>query len=185
MSSSERVNEPITNSGLARAPLARPQGWLAGGLIALLMAGVAACGFQLQGRTKLPERLSLAHIDTVDEYSAFTRALRDGLESSGARLTTDRALASAVVRVLEDRTGQQVLSVSARNTPREFEVFYEIRYAVESQGREILAPQRLRLTRDYSYDETALLAKQREEELLRETLARELSALVLRRLATL
>lgn len=149
------------------------------------MAVLAGCGFQLQGRTKLPERISLAHIDTVDEYSAFTRALRDGLESSGARLTADRARASAVVRVLEDRTGQQVLSVSARNTPREFEVYYEIRYAVESRGREILAPQRLRVTRDYSYDETALLAKQREEELLRETLARELSALVIRRLARL
>jgi outer membrane lipopolysaccharide assembly protein LptE/RlpB len=41
------------------------------------------------------------------------------------------------------------------------------------------------VTRDYSYDEAAVLAKQREQAVLREALARDLAGLVLRRLASL
>jgi outer membrane lipopolysaccharide assembly protein LptE/RlpB len=41
------------------------------------------------------------------------------------------------------------------------------------------------LTRDYAYDDTAVLAKQHEEDDIRESLARDLAALVTRRLAAL
>ena len=57
--------------------------------------------------------------------------------------------------------------------------------SVASGGTELIAPQRLELTRDYSYDTAAVLAKQREQAVLREALARDLASLVLRRLASL
>ena len=40
------------------------------------------------------------------------------------------------------------------------------------------------LTRDYSFDETALLAKQHERDLLSAALARDLASVVMRRLAS-
>ena len=85
----------------------------------------------------------------------------------------------------EDSSGQRVLSVSARNTPEEYEVFYAIEYSVESQTGELIAPQKLELTRDYSYSTSAVLAKQREQSILREALARDLAGLVVRRVASL
>ena len=62
--------------------------------------------------------------------------------------------------------------VSARNTPEEYEVFYAIEYSVANGGGELIPPQKLELTRDYSYDETAVLAKQREQAILRGPRAR-------------
>jgi outer membrane lipopolysaccharide assembly protein LptE/RlpB len=56
---------------------------------------------------------------------------------------------------------------------------------VTAGGEEVLAPRTLTLTRDYSFDEEALLAKQHEEEFLREALARDLISQVIRSLATL
>ncbi len=41
------------------------------------------------------------------------------------------------------------------------------------------------MTREYSFDERALLAKERERELLQQALADDLVALVMRRLAAL
>jgi LPS-assembly lipoprotein len=41
------------------------------------------------------------------------------------------------------------------------------------------------VSRIYSFDETKLLAKQREKDVLREALARDMASLVLRRLASL
>ena len=100
-------------------------------------------------------------------------------------MTNSRVQASAIIRIRKDDSGQRVLSVSARNTPEEYEVFYTVEYSVESQTGELIAPQTLQLARDYSYDTRAVLAKQREEALLREALARDLAGIVIRRLATL
>jgi LPS-assembly lipoprotein len=89
------------------------------------------------------------------------------------------------VRILKDESGQRVLTVSARNTPEEYEVFYMIEYSVNGRTEELITPQKIELTRDYSYDETTVLAKQREQAVLREALARDLAGLVVRRLASL
>jgi outer membrane lipopolysaccharide assembly protein LptE/RlpB len=64
-------------------------------------------------------------------------------------------------------------------------VFYTVEYTVTSGGAEVIAAQPLEVTRDYSYDTTAVLAKQREQAILREALAQDLASLVLRRLASL
>lgn len=156
--------------------------------VAVLIVGtlsLSGCGWRLQGTAKLPEIMSTTYVDTDDRYTDFNRMLRESLEASGVRLTSSRTQASAIVRIRRDDTGQRVLSVSARNVPEEYEVFYAIEYSVESQTGELIEPQRLELTRDYSYDTTAVLAKQREQALLREALARDLAGLVIRRLASL
>jgi len=146
---------------------------------------VSACGWRLQGTARLPEVMSATYVDTTDRYSDFNRVLRESLEASGVRLVADRSDASAIVRIRKDTSGQRVLSVSARNTPEEYEVYYAIEYSVESQTGELIEPQKLELTRDYSYDTTAVLAKQREQAILREALARDLAGLVIRRMASL
>ena len=155
-------------------------------VLALFMVSMtSACGWRMQGTARLPEVMSATYVYTNDRYTDFNRMLRESLEASGARLVSDRRQASAIVRIRKDDSGQRVLSVSARNTPEEYEVFYAIEYSVENQTGELLAPQQLELTRDYSYDTTAVLAKQREQSMLREALARDLAGLVVRRLASL
>lgn len=155
------------------------------GLAALTVLFLSACGWRLQGAARLPEVMSATYIDTTDHYTDFNRVLRESLESSGVRLVRNRNDASAIVKIRKDTSGQRVLSVSARNTPEEYEVFYTIEYSVESQTGELIETQKLELTRDYSYDVTAVLAKQREQAILREALARDLAGLVIRRMASL
>jgi LPS-assembly lipoprotein len=146
---------------------------------------LSACGWRLQGTSKLSATMTLTYVDAGDRYTEFNRALRDRLRASGAKVTDRASDATAVVKIIKDQSGQRVLSVSARNTPEEYEVFYAVEYSVTSGGTELIAPQKLELTRDYSYDTTAVLAKQREQAVLREALAQDLAGLVLRRLASL
>jgi LPS-assembly lipoprotein len=151
-------------------------------LVATLLSG---CGWRLQGTTRLSPVMATTYIETDDRFTDFNRALRESLQASGARLTTRAEDATAVVRIIKDQSGQRVLTVSARNTPEEYEVFYQVEYSVNGRTEELIAPQKLELTRDYSYDETTVLAKQREQAVLREALARDLAGLVIRRLASL
>ena len=150
--------------------------------VALLAAG---CGFRLQGASQLPAGLDSVHVATRDRLTSFAVELGRGLERIGASQAASAGEADAVVRVTRDRSGRRVLSVSARNTPQEYAIFYEVEFAIDRGGAEVVPPQRLELTRNISFDESVLLAKDREEEILREAMARDLADLVLRRLESL
>jgi LPS-assembly lipoprotein len=129
--------------------------------------------------------MKVTYVDAKDARSDFMRGLTRALEAGGATLVPAREGATAVLKVERDQTGQRVLSVSARNTPTEYEIYYTVTYSVRSAEAELLASRTLTLTRDYSFNDEALLAKQHEEEFLREALARDLVAQVMRSLASL
>ncbi len=153
--------------------------------VALLAALAAGCGFHLRGSAPLPPALAKPWLDAPDRYSPLYTALTSQLRAAGVTLAANPAEASAVIRLHQDETGRELLSVSAQNRPGEYEVYYTAEYSVSSGGQQLLAPQQLTLTRDYGYDETAVLAKEHEEQSLRTALAEDLAAQIIRRLTAL
>lgn len=151
-------------------------------LVLVPLALLAGCGFRLQGAAALPEGVQRVHLGTRDELSAFSLELLRGLERVGAERAPTVAEADAVIRVRSDKSGRRVLSVSARNTPQEYEIYYAVEYSIERGGSEVVPAQRIELTRNFSFDERQLLAKDHEEEILRDAMARDLADQVLRRL---
>jgi LPS-assembly lipoprotein len=151
-------------------------------LVAILLS---ACGFHLQGSAELPVEVRRVYVATADELTPLAVELREALSRNGATLAPAASAADAVVRVSRDRTGRRVLSVSARNTPEEFEVFYAVDYSIDRGGQEVVPSQTLELTRSFSFDEADLLAKDREENILREAMARDIAGLIVRRLGSL
>ena len=125
------------------------------------------------------------YIDTGDRHSRFYRELRIGLQSAGVELVESPEDATATLTISFDETDQRVLSVSARNVPTEYEVYYTIQYAIDSGTHRLLEPQTLTVTRDYTYDELLVLGKAREEELLRGACVDDLVRIVLKQISTL
>ena len=154
-------------------------------LAALFASLLIGCGFHLQGADTLPEVMSTIYIEAPDRYSGFYRGIQRSLTSSGATLMRVRSDAGAVLVIHDDLTGQRVLSVSPRNIPEEFEVFYTVRYSVTASGAVLIEPQTVSLSRDYTYDETKVLAKAEEEEVIRQALASDIVRMVRRRIAAL
>lgn len=152
-------------------------------LATLLLLG--GCGFHMQGATVLPEEMQRTYISTEDEYSVFFRELRRQLEENGIEVVSASIEASSTLSVHVDKTGQRVLSVSARNVPTEYEVFYSIEYSVASGETSLQPRQFITLTRDYTYDETLVLGKANEEQIIREAIAADLARTVLRQLGSL
>lgn len=156
-------------------------------LAAVLFVFVAlgGCGFQLQGAVTVPEAMEKTYIDAVDIYSPFYQEMRRSLVTAGVDVVESRDAATAVFSILFDETGQRVLSVSARNTPAEYEVFYTVAYALAANGESLLPQQDLTLVRAYVYDETLVLGKAEEEQLLRRAIVDDMVRLVLKQFATL
>ena len=146
---------------------------------------LTACGFHLQSRQPLPTDFAYTFIDTKDEQTDFVQDLRKALIASNVNVVPNKGSSGAIVQVHEDELTERVLSVSARNIPTEYELTYKVRFSVTSGGKTLIDNEEISATRDFSFDEAQLLAKEREKEILNEALARDLVALVMRRLAAL
>jgi LPS-assembly lipoprotein len=154
-------------------------------VIAILALLTSGCGFQLQGQHPLPSALQTLYLETADRHSDFTLALRAALRSSGVQLLAQADGAGTVVRVVHDEVSETVLSVDARNIPTDFELQYDIAVTVRSGGKELMAEEPFTLSRIYSFNERKLLANEREKDILRAALARDLASVVTRRLSSL
>ena len=143
------------------------------------------CGFQLRGQVPLPAVMASPYVEAEDHYSPLYAALDQRLRAAGATPAADSTTATAVIRLHMDQTGRELLSVTADNKPGEYEVYYAAEFSVTSGATELLARSPVKLTRDYGYDESAVLAKEHEEQFLRVALAEEIADLILRRLAAL
>jgi LPS-assembly lipoprotein len=152
------------------------------------VVALGGCGFRLQGQQVLPASLSTVAIDTIDEQSEFTHALRESVIASGGKVVPSLGTGprdTATIVVTSDNVSERVLSVSSRNIPTDYELTYTVELSVTSGATELLGKETFTLTRVYSFDETKLLAKERERDILIEALARDMASVVARRLSAL
>jgi outer membrane lipopolysaccharide assembly protein LptE/RlpB len=154
-------------------------------MVLLASTGLVACGFRMQGIGPFPESLATTYIDTPDRYSVFYRELRSELEQGGIKIVDSPVHSNAIIRVEADNSGQNVLTVSGRNVPTEYNVFYNISYSVWVDSEEVLPVQDLSLTQAYTYDPTIVLGKNRERDAIRDALAENLVRQVAQQLSRL
>jgi LPS-assembly lipoprotein len=151
----------------------------------MVVVSLAGCGFHLQGAFAPPIGMERTYIASDDRHSLFLREFEVQLQAAGVELTDSAADATAIFTIFADDTDQRVLSVSARNVPTEYEVFYTITYSLDSGTDSLMPQQTMTLTRDYTYDSTLVLGKAREEELLREAIVEDLVRIVMKQISTL
>jgi LPS-assembly lipoprotein len=162
-------------------PLRRFSLPLAALLLAVLVAG---CGFQLRGAqgSALPYKtLHIALPESAEVRIWLERYIRAG---GGATLVDERSAAEAVFEQLEDSRQKTILSINAQGRVREnrLQLTYRFR-VVNAKGQEIVAPNELSLSRDVTYDDSNVLAKEGEERLLWRDMTSELVNQIMRRLA--
>jgi LPS-assembly lipoprotein len=145
----------------------------------------SACGFRLAGSDPLPAVMARPYVSLKDPYTDFSREFEHQLKASGATLQLTRETATATVDVAKDLVEQRTLAVSAKNIPTEYELTYTVTFSEHGGGKELLAPQTISLSKDFSFDETLQLAKEHEADILRQQMARDLVSIAMRRLTSL
>jgi LPS-assembly lipoprotein len=146
----------------------------------VLIFTLGGCGFRLAGSEHLPAVLAKPYLSVKDPYTDFAREFERSLKSSGALLQLGRQDATATIEVTKDLIEQRTLAVSARNIPTDYELRYTVTFDVKGPDAQILAPQTITLSRDYSFEENELLAKEHEADILRAQMARDLATMAMR-----
>lgn len=154
--------------------------------IALVLAGLSACGFRLQGTAELPEQMQRTWIAwPAGSSPALRRSLTRSLATAGVEIVASPGEATAVLDIIENSFGERILSVSANNIPEELEVFHSVMFELRAGGDTLFPRETITLTRDYTFDETAILAKNREGEVIANALITDVVQQIRRRLAVL
>lgn len=152
--------------------------WVSSAVVVLLLSG---CGFQLAERPLLPASLQRIALEAEDQRSQLYIELHKALVAQGVIIDRTAPVRLELVGV---STGQRVLSVSARNVPREFEVFYTGGFILRDGATVLLQSDRLTFTRDYNWSEFEVLGKVQEEDNLRQLLVDDLVDAILRQLSS-
>lgn len=146
----------------------------------VLMLTLAACGFKLRGRTDLP--FKTLYVEGMD-FSPFTGQLRRAIESgSDTKLTKKPEEAQAVLSLIGETQERLILAVSGGGRVREFQLRYRVSFRVyDGKGTEWLPTDEVILRRDLTFDDTQVLAKENEAQLLFKDMQTDAVQQVLRR----
>ncbi len=153
--------------------------------LALVLATMcSACGFQLRGQAtqlvNLGGPLQLAGLAIQDPL--YTE-LRQALRVAGAEAGSEPG-GAAVLRISGRQSTRRVLSVDTRNKALEYELEESFLFSVHgADGSERVPEQRLRALRVIFNPEDEVLGRNREEDLLRGDMRRDLANRLVERLA--
>ena len=154
-------------------------------LLALLVAAlVAGCGFHLRGSGSGQLPYKTMHI-ALPETAEVRIWLERYIKATGdTRLVDDPKAADAVFQQLADNRQKTILSVNAQGRVREYRLQLDYRFRVVNQkGQVLVPPNEINLTRDITFDDSNVLAKDLEEGLLWRDMNNDLVNQIMRRLS--
>ena len=144
---------------------------------------LSACGFHLRGQSTLLLPFESLYVKAASNYSPFIIELKQTIATNGTKVEESPEQAQVTLEIVSEVADKQILSLSGAGRVREYRLQYRISLRlVDAQQKEWLPPSNIVLRRDYSYDDTQLLAKEQEEALLYQDMRSEAVQQILRRL---
>jgi LPS-assembly lipoprotein len=141
-----------------------------------------ACGFHLRDAVQLPyQSLYIALARNSERGAELRRQIR---ASQPQLLVEDIQAAEAVFREIDYRTDRIIAAINAQGRAREYQLRLHYTFRVEdNKGAPLTPVNEIILTREVTYDDNQLLAKDQEENFLWQDMNKDLVQQVLRRLA--
>ncbi|MBD3655266.1 MULTISPECIES: LPS-assembly lipoprotein LptE [Marinobacter] len=157
------------------------------GLLTLAgLAVVAGCGFQLRGSAPVPAALQPLAVTCDSQVpELLCNDVREQL-IGGDVVVVEPEQADYVLRLREFREQRRASAITLQASAAEYTIRQTLRMDVLTSDQvPLIADTELSSIETYRYDEANVLAKQREEEALRESLYQQLAQQVIFRLAPL
>ncbi|MBI5429990.1 MAG: hypothetical protein HY938_05970 [Nitrosomonadales bacterium] len=148
-------------------------------LTVLLLAG---CGFHLRGQAGMP--FTTLYIRTTNPGMMLISDLRQNLEANQVTLVDSPEQAEVILDIVFEIADKQVLSLGGDGRVNEFRLNYRVSLrAYDMNQRDWLPAEEFVQRRDYSFDDTQILAKEAEEDMLKQSMRSDMVQQIVRRLS--
>ncbi|HXZ92961.1 MAG TPA: LPS assembly lipoprotein LptE [Burkholderiales bacterium] len=150
-------------------------------LLIVLAVSLAGCGFQLRGAAQLP-------FDTVYVPAAaggIALDLKRNIQAgTNAKVVDDPKKAEAVLEFSREERQKVILSLTGTGAVSEYQLRYLVSFRVrDNKGKDYVPQSTIQLTRDVTFNDAAVLAKESEEQLLYHDMQVDMVQQIMRRLA--
>jgi LPS-assembly lipoprotein len=164
--------------------------WRRWAALLALSLSLTACGFHLRGEGGHYTLPFPSLYVGLPESSPLAIDLKRNIRANGGTTVVANARdADGVIEVLSDpekTRGKSILSLNSNGRVREYLLAYTIVFRVrDRQGKELLPSTTIALNRPITFNETQLLAKEREEALLYKDMQTDLVQQMMRRIAAI
>ncbi|MGZ8252740.1 MAG: LPS-assembly lipoprotein LptE [Methylophilaceae bacterium] len=148
--------------------------------ILLLALSLAACGFELRGIADLAFHKLYIQGPTL----TISKPLKKSLAVNGVTIVNDPENAELMLEMMSEGTEKRILSLSGKvGVVREFELLYHASFRIREPGSELWGQvQTVSGRRDFSYDDSEVLAKSFEEQRLYQDMRDDAVREIMRRL---
>jgi LPS-assembly lipoprotein len=150
-------------------------------LVLVLALALAGCGFRIRGTADLP----FQSLYVPGANTGIGLDLKRNIEAgTGAKVVDNPAAAQAVMVFTEEAREKEILSLTSTGRVREFQLRYRVGFRVhDGKGTDYVPSNVIQLTRDVTYNDAEILAKEQEEQLLFRDMQADMVQQILRRLA--
>ena len=150
-------------------------------LILLTVLSLAACGFRLRGTAELPFSTLYVPGATGGIALDLARNIRAG---TNVKVVPEAKGADAILQLTTEAREKEILSLTGTGRVREFRLRYRVGFRVhDGKGNDYVSQNTLELTRDVSFNDAEVLAKEAEEQLLYRDMQTDMVQQIMRRLA--
>jgi LPS-assembly lipoprotein len=151
-------------------------------LILLLVSALAGCGFYLRGTAELPFASVYVPGATGGIALDLARNIRAG---TNVKLVDEAKQAEAILEFTGEARAKEILSLTGAGRVREFRLRYRVGFRVhDGKGNDYVPHNTLELTRDVTFNDADVLAKESEEQLLFRDMQGDMVQQIMRRLSS-
>lgn len=143
---------------------------------------LSACGFQLRGQAGMP--FTTLYLDAANPNSAMIAELRRNLEFNKVQLVNSAEQAEVILNIVSEYPNKQILTLGGSGRVTEFQLNYKVSLrAYDLKQIDWIPAEEMVLRRDYSYDDTKILAKEQEEAMIYQSMRADMVQQIVRRLS--
>jgi len=149
-------------------------------LVAALCLALAGCGFRLRGTAEVPFSTVYVPAATGGIALDLKRNIQAG---TNAKVVDDPKQADAVLQFTEETRQKEILSLTGTGRVREFKLRYRVGFRLhDGKGADYVPQSTVELTRDVTFNDAEVLAKEAEEQLLFRDMQSDMVQQIMRRL---
>ncbi|OEE78122.1 LPS assembly lipoprotein LptE [Vibrio ordalii] len=152
-------------------------------LIVIMSSLLSACGFHLRGDYSVPEELNRVSVTSYDQYSTFTRMVKNQLRMSDIEIVPP-AETVPNIHLTGESVGERTLSLYQNTRAAELELTFNASYSVTlpEVGIKTFSTS---VTRSYLDNPLTALAKSVERDMIEDEMRKLAATQILRQMARL
>lgn len=154
-------------------------------VLAATLLALSGCGFHLRGLSVPLAPLPFATL-AIEQAGSLKEPLIDAvLRDNRVKLVSKSADAEAVLVIDSTSNAKDILTINRGGKVNEYLLTYRVEAHVQRKGEDEEAPLTVIVRREMTYTDSAVLGKEREEELLQADMRRDAVEQLMNRLAHL